>query len=1350
MDEDIRYHVFISYTHNDGPRKEKNKWIYKLFDKSPWASTKLAKRIKDKLTRSYDYKEACRLEKKLKRYHFPKDIASDEKYAYLKDVKRVSVYRDETEQQPGPMRQVIFRELDRSQHLVVISSKHSRKKPWVNDEVSHFLANHNVDHLTPFAIDGIPFSKRRNEQEIEESIPSPIINIYEQQEKEDPEHDQSWYCLEKSNESFSKILIRILGKAFDVEFDELWKSEKRRIRRRQLCCILIGAIITAAASWIYFDKFHTYTEYYVKTVDRYGVPVGLHKLKKEETNCYLSHVMLQKRNHKVIRATSFDCYGGLTEEGMKQGIHDFFDFPGVVREFSYNDNTGELESVTLKNHELESVCRLIYHAKDLIELRMAPQVGGEALNIVNKKGNHSNFNCFRTKLNERGETIQLYCFQNSKENSITAETPNILYQRDSIGRINQLMVGNSISHSILIAANTSLYKLVCKYDKNSSAIYTSQYDKDNNMLMNEDWSFQTKIIGQGSRHFEIRYEDAQGKLCYNDQWVAKGTIDIIKGKDYSLAICKMYNTKNERTLNKDNVSMICRYDYNNGKVVRCFYDIQNKPICSKEDCHREVEEYKQDTLVTTYYDTQGRLCNNYTIGYAIKKEFTDTNCTTTEYFDKDGERCGNREDGIAILQTFTNQQDDVLEIRLYSSNRTPTCGIKYDAPVYKMKYDNQGNRTEIRYENGYGKPYTTSKSYAYAKFDYDQWGNCTKESFYDSNGNACLCDNKYATILKVYNNVGQLVKELKYDENNRPLENYSEEYTLDKWGNITEMQYKDSLGKLYMFNNSYAIIKQSFSKDGLNILSQSYYDTIYQPATNENGIHQSIYKYDNRHNRTEISNRNIKYEPTPDEDGITRKIAKYNDRNLLIEKRNYNELDTTLPMILEKNEYDEFGELIEKKIIADNKIELITVYERDRQEYSITTKFLTGDRNLIKSDTMPAIQKRVYNSEHYLIKNTFYDYKHHLFFMKNNFAFAHSEIDYNRGKALYFDADSLLIRIEYIQRGDNKEQPVPTFCWIEIKRPSANIELEEYYTSEKLKRGKYGAAVIKRIFNNKHQEIEEISYDEYGNRCNNIHGYSKKLKKYNTQCPWPSLIEYLDSLDRPIEVKDGYTSYYKQQIAYTINDSIAFFVQYNTEMYPLAARWITHDPQKRLINAKIPNEYYSWFVISYDKYKRLVNIKYYDIDNQPTTSRFLPQEAKYVYANHNSKCPIRIDYYNVINQLLSRTIVNFKDSIIVMQGVDDVGNPITVDYAEYFSNDEKDKPPYYAHKIEYSKVYDNKYVFHNSKLKKMKSILNVSKQIYINKNDEHYSIPNLSILEYQLARQIFGLRPIDEDYRSTY
>lgn len=1347
MDEDIRYHVFISYTHNDGPRKEKNKWIYKLFDKSPWASTKLAKRIKDKLTRSYDYKEACRLEKKLKRYHFPKDIASDEKYAYLKDIKRVSVYRDETEQQPGPMRQVIFKELDRSQHLVVISSKHSRKKPWVNDEVSHFLANHNVDHLTPFAIDGIPFSKRRNGQEVEESIPSPIINIYEQQEKEDPEHDQSWYCLEKSNESFSKILIRILGKAFDVEFDELWKSEKRRIRRRQLCCILIGAIITAAASWIYFDKFHTYTEYYVKTVDRYGVPVGLHKLNKEETNCYLSHVILQKRNHKVIRATSLDCSGDFTNEGMRQGIHDFFDFPEVIREFSYNDNTGELESVTLKNQELKTVCRFIYHAKDLIELRMASQIGGEALNIVNKRGNYSNFNCFRTKLNNNGEIIQLYMFQNSKDNNITAETPSILYQRDSIGRVTELIVGNSISHSILDAANSTIYKLVCKYDKNSSVIYSSQYDKDNNMQRNGDWSFQTKIIGQGSRHFEVRFEDSHGKLCYNDQWVAKVTIEIIKEKDYSLAICQMYNTKNERTLNKDNVSMFRRYFYNNGKEIRCFYDIQNKPIYSKEDCHKVVEEYKQDTLVTTYYDTQGKLCNNYAVGYAIKKVYTNTNCTTTEYLDKDGERCGNREDGIAILQTFTNQQDDIIEIRLYSSDKTPTCGIKYDAPVYKMKYDNQGNRTEIRYENGYGKPYTTSKSCAYAKFDYDQWGNCTKESFYDSNGNACLYDKKYATIYNIYNDVGQLVKELKYGENNRPLENYSEEYALDKWGNITEVQYKDSLGKLYMFNNSYAIIKQSFSKDGLNILSQSYYDTIYQPVTNENGIHQSIYKYDNRHNRTEISYRNIKHEPTPDEDGITRKIAKYNDRNLLIEKRNYNELDTSSPVILEKNKYDEFGELIEYKLISNNKVEIITVYERNRKERTLTTKFLTGNRSLIKSDTIPAIEEKVYDSEHYLIKNTFYDYKHHLFFVKDYFA--HCEIDYNEGMALSFDADSLLIRIDYIQQGINKEQPVPTPCWVEIKRPSTNIELEKYYTSGKLKRGKDGAAIIKRIFNNKHQEIEEISYDEYGNRCNNIHGYSKKLKRYDTQSPWFLNFEYLDSLDRPIEVKFDNWTYYKQQITYIVNDSIAFYVNYDTKMYPVSAIWLSHDKYSSFIT-KIPHKCYSWFAISYDKYERLANIKYYDFTNQPISVLNYPQEVKYIYNNNNSQCPMRIDYYNSVNKLLSRTIVNFKDSTIIMQGVNNVGGPATVDYAEYFPSDGEDENIYYAHKIEYSKVYDNKYVFHNSKLKKIKSTLNVNKQIYINKNDEHYNMPNLSILEYQLARQVFGLRPIDEDYRSIY
>jgi len=1310
------YHIFLSYTHNGGPRKDKYNRIDNIFKALGVSEESL---IRKWFNHSEDYYVACKLERKIQSYKFPKDKNLLEKYPYIGKIKSIKVFRDENELGFDELTEELKNTIANSVQQVVIASPHSRQKPWINKEVKYFRETHtDKSKSIPYTIDGIPYAEQRLQSLEQECLPELFLEEFEEKCHNMTREEKDNYVRvfpNKRCESWNKSVIKIVANAFDIKpFDDLWRAECRRLRRIWIFRIIMLLFVIFLGYLFYCEHFKIYTEYYVKTVDRYGIPIGLHELSEEETSNYMSYVKLERKNHKVISAANYSFEGKLETRNLRQGLSELYDPIHLIRKFSYDEHTDKLESVSYLNSKNECLQRIVYHSDSLAEIRYPNKVGGYALNIKNVWRNNTDYNTFVYKLNERGEITELYLFRNSKDIEITEYTPALKYERDDYGRIIKQTVLNDAMASIVKDNRSKVFICKAEYNEDSSCRRIVTCDLNGNPQMNEDWSYITEINGQGTHCMEILYKDTLGTLCNTIDGVARCVLRVEDYHDYKEYITEYYGTENQLICNNENVCIKISDIYDNKEITR-FFDTQKRPVYHKENMHMVIyESFNNDSTILSFYDVNGKLMNNPTLGYATKITYYKDNVYTTAYFDKDKQSCGNVEQHIAKKELVYNSYYQVIEERNYDSEGKLSYG-NLDVAVKEYKYDKQGNLVEMKSTDGCGNLVNVlGQNYAIIRQEFDDRGLCTMVSYYDAKNRKCMGPENYSYIYNIYNNKGLLVKQIKYNEEDKPMAIPVIEYSYNVQGQICGLKYKDINDKLIIGEEGGAEVKVAYSDEGLCKL-YSLYGVNGCPINGNEGYHCVLVKTDQKGLVLSESYRDIMGLPIKNGEG-SRYLYEYDKRNLLIKEECIDE--TVNPNISESviRGYNQFGDLKEETYYENNKFISKIINHFNYSEYYKEEWYLDKNDNLINSSSEPAIIRIDYTPEYSLSSVAFYNNKRTLFF-NPDCQFAYCEVD--NEYVYYFDEDSLLIRgdkltVDKATRIDVMGKSSERF---EIERPDKYTEITTYYQNDTIARNDAGYAILIIKKDDLGRIVEMTGYDEKYNRCNGKNGISVTKNVYVNDSDLIQRWECRDSIDMPVEdYLFGNIRGFKRQIIELFPNNMSYEAILNKEQDLVSSGWYYNQKQRCS-----PKGYMSFYTITYDNMKRIKIVTYYDVNGHELMMRDAISKSKYIYEK-NSKIPDCIEHYNGVGILLGRVnIRRINSEELYLECRDINGNLLSVD------NDVRKT----SINIEDTSFSQIQLSIKNNKVVEM-----------ILDKEGKFVAYSQSLLQYQLCRQAFELPPL--------
>lgn len=173
-----------------------------------------------------DEKWAMWLQSKLEHYSFPTNL--NRRTDLPKNIR--PTFRDVTDLSPGLLAQEIDKALRYSEWLIVICSPLSAKSPWVCKEAQTFVDLGRADHIIPFVIEGVPFSK----DSMTECYPEALLNLTDGQE----------LLAANINEmGRDAAAIKVVARMFNLRFDALWQRHEREKRLKRWIYTWIATIV---------------------------------------------------------------------------------------------------------------------------------------------------------------------------------------------------------------------------------------------------------------------------------------------------------------------------------------------------------------------------------------------------------------------------------------------------------------------------------------------------------------------------------------------------------------------------------------------------------------------------------------------------------------------------------------------------------------------------------------------------------------------------------------------------------------------------------------------------------------------------------------------------------------------------------------------------------------------------------------------------------------------------------------------------------------------------------------------------------------------------------------------------
>ncbi len=207
--------------------------------------------------RSSDEKYAKWLQDKIEAYRLPTTVQKMNQALPKKKLR--PCFRYHTDIQPNELKTELRNKLEQSKYLLVICTPRSAQSPWVGNEIDTFVELGRRDRIIPVIVEGKPYS---GDPATECYNPSLIKHFpHSDNIAEDREilgvniHEEGKGSAYMKRE---RAVIQIVSRMLDVNYDQLWNRQRRRLITRFVLSALLAICFIAAVAftWHINQPFH--------------------------------------------------------------------------------------------------------------------------------------------------------------------------------------------------------------------------------------------------------------------------------------------------------------------------------------------------------------------------------------------------------------------------------------------------------------------------------------------------------------------------------------------------------------------------------------------------------------------------------------------------------------------------------------------------------------------------------------------------------------------------------------------------------------------------------------------------------------------------------------------------------------------------------------------------------------------------------------------------------------------------------------------------------------------------------------------------------------------------------------
>lgn len=223
--------------------------------------------------RSSDEKWAKWLQDKIEAYRLPTTV--QKMNAALPKSKLRPCFRYHTDIQPNELKTELRNKLEQSKYLLVICTPRSAQSPWVGNEIDTFVELGRRDRIIPVIVEGRPYSDDPatecynpalikhfpHSDNIAEDREILGVNIHEEG------RGSAWMKRERA-------IIQIVSRMLDVNYDQLWNRQRRRLISRAILTTILSILFLCAIAmtWVINQPFNTQVALTEQSVHNNNLP----------------------------------------------------------------------------------------------------------------------------------------------------------------------------------------------------------------------------------------------------------------------------------------------------------------------------------------------------------------------------------------------------------------------------------------------------------------------------------------------------------------------------------------------------------------------------------------------------------------------------------------------------------------------------------------------------------------------------------------------------------------------------------------------------------------------------------------------------------------------------------------------------------------------------------------------------------------------------------------------------------------------------------------------------------------------------------------------------------------------
>ena len=208
--------------------------------------------------RSSDEKWAKWLQDKIEAYRLPTTVQKMNQA--LPKSKLRPCFRYHTDIQPNELKTELRNKLEQSKYLLVICTPRSAQSPWVGNEIDTFVKLGRRDKIIPVIVVGKPYS---GNPETECFNPA-LIKHFPHSDNISEDHEILGVNIHEEGRGSAymkreRAVIQIVSRMLNVNYDQLWNRQRRRIITRAILSILLSVLFVCALAltWFFNQPFET-------------------------------------------------------------------------------------------------------------------------------------------------------------------------------------------------------------------------------------------------------------------------------------------------------------------------------------------------------------------------------------------------------------------------------------------------------------------------------------------------------------------------------------------------------------------------------------------------------------------------------------------------------------------------------------------------------------------------------------------------------------------------------------------------------------------------------------------------------------------------------------------------------------------------------------------------------------------------------------------------------------------------------------------------------------------------------------------------------------------------------------